>query len=326
MALVLVDGFDHYASTQAVEKFWTGSIFTMVPGRGFGGQAMDVIINNQVRKVFPSTYATVIAGAAIQVSDNQAGLFMALLGAGATAVAVGIDSVTQKLKLVDSSGLIVATGTTVLPIGSWFYVEIKVTKGSTGTATVHLNGAAEIASTVGNYGTSNIDQIEFSNHSLGGDTLVDDVVVMDTSGSAPQNDFIGDVRIETLYPVADGSYTSWTPKFGTDHYAMVNEHLIDGDGSFVYDANPGDKDSYILETFIGTIFGAQLNIGARKGDAPLRQIKPLIRQGGVDYLGDLATLSSDYLFYSWRLDKDPSGADWLAATINADEFGQELIA
>ncbi len=38
------------------------------------------------------------------------------------------------------------------------------------------------------------------------------------------------------------------------------------------------------------------------------------------------TLSSDYVFYSWILSKDPSGADWLAATINADEFGQKLIA
>ncbi len=325
MALILVDGFDHYASTQAAEKLWTGSPFGMVPGRGFGGQAMVVIINNEVRKVFPSTYATVIAGAALNVDDNSAGVVMSLRGGGSIAASIRYNG-SQKLELVDSSGLLIATGTTTIPTHSYFYVELKLTKGSTGTAIVHLNGAAEIASSVGNYGTANLDTIEFSNHSLAGHTLVDDVVCMDTSGSAPQNDFLGDIRVETLYPVADASYTAWTPKFGTDHYAMVNEHLIDGDGSYVYDANPGDKDSYILETFIGTIFGAQLNIGARKGDAPLRQIKPLIKQSGTDYLGALATLSSDYVFYSWQLDKDPSGADWLAATINADEFGQSLIS
>ena len=324
MALILVDGFDHYASTQAAEKFWTGSPFGMVPGRGFGGQAMDVIINNGVRKTLPSSYSTLIVGAAIQVDDTAAGEFMRLWGGGLPAINIGING-SQRLTIADSSGLVVATGTTIVPLGSWFYVELKTTKGSTGTAELHLNGAAEIASTVGNYGTANYDQLEFNNHSLSGHTFVDDVVGMDTTGSAPQNDYLGDIRIETLYPVADGSYTAWTPKFGTDHYAMVDEHLIDGDGSYVYDANPGDKDSYILETFIGTIFGAQLNIGARKGDAPLRQIKPLIKQSGTDYLGALATLSSDYVFYSWQLDKDPSGADWLAATINADEFGQELI-
>ncbi len=324
MALILADGFDHYASTQAAEKFWTGSPFGMVPGRGFGGQAMVVIINNEVRKVFPSSYSTVIAGAALNVDDNSAGVIMSLRGGGVIAASIFFNG-GQKLELHDSTGSVIATGTTTLPINSYFYVELKLVKGSSGTATVHLNGAAEIAASTGNYGTANIDTIEFSNHSLSGHTLVDDVYVFDTSGSPPQNDFIGNVRIETLYPVADGSYTAWTPKFGTDHYQMVNEHLIDGDGSFVYDANPGDKDSYILETFIGTIYGAQLNIGARKGDAPLRQIKPLIKQSGTDYLGALATLSSDYVFYSWQLDKDPSGADWLAATINADEFGQELI-
>ncbi len=325
MALILVDGFDHYASTQAAEKFWTGNPFGMNPGRGFGGQCMIVIINNEVRKQFPSSYSTVIAGAALNVNDNSAGKIMSLRGGGLIAASIAFNG-SQHLELYDSSGLLIATGTTTIPVHSWFYVEIKLVKGSTGTATVHLNGAAEIAASTGNYGTSNIDTIEFSNHSLSGATEVDDVYVVDTSGSAPQNDFLGDIRIETLYPVADGSYTAWTPKFGTDHYQMVNEHLIDGDGSYVYDANPGDKDSYILETFIGTIFGAQLNIGARKGDAPLRQIKPLIKQSGTDYLGALATLSSDYVFYSWQLDKDPSGADWLAATINADEFGQELIA
>ncbi len=324
MGLILVDGFDHYASLQASEKFWTGSPFGMVTGRGFGGQAMSVIINNEVRKQFPSSYSTVIAGAALQVDDTVPGIVMSLRGGGLIAASVGLSG--QHLKLYDSSGLLIASGTTTIPINSWFYVEIKLTKGNTGTAEVHLNGAAEIASSIGNYGTANLDTLEFSNHSLSGHTEVDDVVVMDTSGSAPQNDFLGDIRVETLYPVADGSYTAWTPKFGTDHYQMVNEHLIDGDGSYVYDANPGDKDSYILETFIGTIFGAQLNIGARKGDAPLRQIKPLIKQSGTDYLGALATLSSDYVFYSWQLDKDPSGADWLAATINADEFGQILEA
>jgi hypothetical protein len=151
-------------------------------------------------------------------------------------------------------------------------------------------------------------------------------VVLSTAGGAPLNDYLGDVRIETLYPLADGSHTAWTPKTGTDHYAMVDERVIDGDGSFVYDATPGDKDSYILETFIGTIYGAQLNIGARKGDSAVRQIKPLIKQSGTDYLGSLITLSSDYVIYSWLLDNDPSGSPWIAATINADEFGQELIA
>ncbi len=324
MALVLVEGWDHYASVDAAEKFWNGTSPGMVTGRGFGGQAIEVIVNNSIEKQLPASYSTLIVGAAFKINGEPTD-FLRLMAGGSDVVIIGVDS-SQHLTIKNAAGSVIATGTTIVPGGRWVYVEIKITVGSSGTCEVHLNGASEITSTTGNYGTASINQIQFETHFLGGNLIVDDVVVMDTTGSAPTNDFLGDVRIETLYPVADASYTDWTPKTGTDHYAMVNEHLIDGDVSFVSDANPGDKDSYKLDTFLGVIYGAQLNIGARKGDSSVRQLKPLILQSGTDYLGDLATLSSDYLFYSWRLDTDPTGGAWLAATINADEFGQELIA
>ncbi len=323
MALVLVEGFDHYAGAQAAEKFWNGTII-MGPGRGFGGQSAGVVFLNPVFKTLPSTYSTLIANAAFKLTGVASPRIMTLEASGAVAVDIGLDS-SGHLTLRDSVGNLIATGATIVPYNTWFYVSVKVTIG--GNAVVQLNGAAEIASVSGNWGVSNLDRIVFWNMNLGGDaTNVDDVVVMDSSGSAPLNDFLGDVRVETLYPVADGTHTDWTPKVGTDHYAMVNEHLIDGDGSFVYDATPGDKDSYIIETFIGSIYGAQLNIGARKGDASVRQIKPLVRQGGTDYLGPLWTLSADYVINSWQLDNDPTGTPWTAAQINADEFGQDLIA
>ncbi len=324
MALLLVDGFDHYGSLQAVEKFWNGSPFGMVTGRGFGGQAIDVVVNNPIFKTFDPA-STVIASAAFKMNGTGNTRLMTL-EAGGSVVAILSLTGTGNLTLTDSAASLLATGPTIVPYGTWFQVELKVVVGTSGTGEVHLNGGSEIASTVGNFGTADIDRIAFWNNVLGGDTAVDDVVILDGTGSAPLNDFLGDVRVETLYPLADGIHTDWTPKFGTDHYAMVNEHLIDGDGSFVYDATPGDKDSYILETFIGSIYGAQLNIGARKGDASVRQIAPMVRQAGTDYAGTTRTLSADYVFYSWLLDTDMLGNPWLAATINADEFGQILEA
>ena len=326
MATILVDGFDHYDTAAAADKFWSGGNFNIIaPGRGFGGQCLSVFINNGANKQLPSGYTTIIVGAAIWVSDNSAGTVIELWNSGGAAMGLNFGG-DQKLRVIDSTGATIATGTTIVPVQRWFYVEIKLIVGGSGHATVHLNGAAEIASSVGNFASGGIEQLRFENHSLGGNTHIDDVVVLDTTGSSPQNDFIGDVRVETLFPVADGTHTAWTPDTGTAHYPRVNEHLIDGDASYVKDATPGDKDSYLMDTFLsGTIYSAQLNIGARKGEAALRQLKPLIRQAGTDHVGDLATLSTDYLFYSWLLDNDPTGSAWTAATINADEFGQELI-
>ncbi len=328
MAVVLVEGFDHFSKNDASEKGWNGAIFAMVAGRGFGGQAIEVIANNPVWKTMPVGYSTIIVEVALwlrsgSLGTNPHGTLLQLRHAGSNVGLVGINA-SQRLYIQDNAAN-VTTGTTFVPYNTWFQVGFKVVVGTSGSGELQLNGGPEIASTVGNYGTSNVDQVLFNEPSTLSDMYVDDLVVLDTTGGSPQDDFLGDVRVETLYPAADGSYTDWTPKVGTDHFAMVNEHLIDGDGSYVYDASPGDKDSYIIETFIGLIYAAQLNIGARKGDASLRQIAPLIRQASTDYEGDTETLTSDYVIYTWTLSKDPTGADWLAATINADEFGQELI-
>ncbi len=325
MAIVLIEGFDHFSKDDAVEKGWTGNIFGMTAPRGFGGQSMDVIINNEVRKILPSSYATIIAGAALRVDDTLPGTIMTLRGGGVPAVSVASNGGNRLLEIIDSTGAVVASGTTLIPIEEFFYVELKLVVGTAGHATVHLNGQPEIAATLGNYGSSNIDTIEFSNHSLSGNTHVDDVVVLDTTGSAPQNDFLGNVRVQTLWPVADASHTQWTPNSGTAHYSRVNETLIDDDASYVITATPGNKDSYKMDTYLSTIYSAQLSVGARKGEVASRQIAPLVKQAGTDHLGTTSNLTIDYIFYSWILDRDLASATWTPTTVNANEFGQELI-
>lgn len=324
MAIVLIEGFDHFTKDEVAEKFWTGSPAGMGAGRLPGSQAMDVILDNEVSKNLPSSYSTLVAGAAIRVNELESN-FMSLW-AGTAVVTIGISG--GRLLVTDNAGRTFA-GTTSVPINSWFYVEIKVTVGTSGTFELHLNGAVEIASTTANFGTSNISLIRFEYGRLGGgSTSVDDVYVLDTTGSAPRNDFLGDVAVRTLYPDGDGTYSQWTPSPSGPHHDDVDDLQIDGDGSFIYDSTPGDKDSFSMTSLpVSTVYAAQLNLGARKGDAgTTRQIEPLIRQAGVDHVGPTFTLSAAYLFYSWLLNQDPTGTDWTGATINADEYGVELVA
>lgn len=325
MAVVLIEGFDHYnARTDFAKKFWQGQPFGNVPGRVSGGQAIDVILDNEVTKNLPSSYTTLVAGAAIQVTELESN-FMSLW-AGSAIVTIGISG--GKLVVTDTAAR-TFVGTTPVPIGSWFYVEIKITVGTSGTFELHLNGAVEIASTTANFGTAPISAIRFQYEKLGGgSTYVDDVYVLDTTGAAPNNDFLGDVAVRTLYPDADGTYSQWAASPSGAHYDDVGEAVFDGDGSFIYDSTPGDKDSFTLGALpVSTVYAAQLNLGARKGDAgSTRQIEPLIRQSAVDHVGPTWTLSAAYLFYSWLLNQDPAGTDWTGATVNADEYGVELVA
>ena len=323
MGLVLVEGFDHWGEGQESLKFWSGSSFLKkTTGRGFipGAEGIEVIFANPVSKFLPSSYSTICFGGAFQSIDYQ-GPFVAFFATDGTVVAQIGQNGAGRLRVTDSAGR-TYDGTTIIPDSAWFQVELQIVVGTSGSFELHLNGATEIASTTGNFGTSNINRVQFfCNGFISGKIEVDDVYI-NNDGT-----FLGDIVVRTVYPDADGTYTQWTPDTGTSHYTRVNEHPIDGDASYVYDSTTGHKDSYDMQPLPGvTVYGVQLNLGARKGDAGLRQIAPLIRQSATDYVGATSTLSLAYLFYSWILDQDPTGSDWTATTVNGDEFGQEVIA
>ncbi len=332
MTLVLVEGFDHYnaqnGGTDLAAKGWSAEAFASVQGRGYvaGRQAIKVLPNHNVFKLLPSTYTTLTLGAAFQITGYEAFEFVRIEDNVGTLIAsMGVSGAGHPL-LTDSAARTVE-GTSVLPTNSWFYLEIKVTKGTTGAYEVRLNGSlsAEMSGT-SNFGTTNIGRVDFTSHGLGAFTLIDDVYACDTSGTT-NNDFLGDIVVLTLWPDADGTYTQWTPDTGSDRFSRVDEHIWDGDASYIFDSTSGHKDSFSMDAspLAPITLGVQVNVGARKGDSGLRQIKPLVRQSATDYLGPTSTLTLEYFFYSWLLDQDPSGSDWSTATLNADEFGVETV-
>lgn len=321
MALVLLDGFDYYTGTQSTLNGWsvTG---TMSAGR-FGGQAFKP--GNRAARTLPSTYTTLIFGVAINSAD-VGGPARLLTAAGVVVATISQTGVNGFLKVLDSTGATVATGTTpILTDGStWHYMEVKLVVGATGTVEIHLDGVAgEIASTVGNFGTTAIGQIELANNSV----KYDDLYVVDTTGAAPRNTFLGDVRVGTILPSSDGAHTQWTPNSGTTHFNRVNQATPDDDTTYLSDATAGDIDTFGFQDIdaAATVYGVQVNTYARKDDAGTRQIAPVIRQGGADSVGTTVTLGSTYAFFRQLYNQDPTSADWTAANVNADEFGVKVI-
>lgn len=328
MALIVVEGFDHYAAGDINEKGWSGGggLQLITPGRDGSGAAVAIIPFNAIQKQLPSDYDPIIVGCAFRVHP-PVHYMMTLKRAGTMAARIALSG-DNRLQLMDASGTVVGTGTTIIPSVSWFYVEAKI-QVSAGIGEVHLNGVSEIGPVSGvDFGGLNISQVELGQETGLFDNKVDadDLYVLDDTGSSPENDFLGEMVVKTLRPRQDGHYTDWTPDSGSSHYQRIDENQIDGDSSYVHSNNSGDKDSYSVQTIaVGAlIVGVQLNLGARKNEAGTRAIKGLIRQGGVDYLGDEHALSTDYLFYSWALGKDPTGANWTVSTLNADEFGIAL--
>jgi hypothetical protein len=329
MAVVLMEGFDHVAANQTALKGWSASPTSMQTGR-FGGQAAEVSnLARTLSKLLPSTYATLIAGCAVKVSNVTSALDFFQLRAGATATVRISCNASGQIQVRNSGGTIIATGTTVLVSNAWNYIEVKAfINGASGTVEVHLNGAVEIASTTGNFGSTNLDTIALIGNTSSVVTDWDDIYAADTTGAAPRNTFLGDVRIATVMPTSDGAHSQWTPSTGTAHWSLVDETTPNDDTDYVSDATPGHYDTFgcgPIDT-AATVFGVQTNLYARKDDAAVRQIAPVIRQSGTDHDGATVTLTSTYAFYTQLFNQDPTPADWTPTTVNADEYGVKEIA
>jgi hypothetical protein len=329
MALVFIEGFDHLQTAAANAKGWNG--LTLTTGR-FGGQAAQSSGSTTRSKGIGATYTELYVGFAWQSSSPTSTGGEIQLRTGATLTfRIGTDA-TGHLVIKNSSSTVVATGTTVLLTNTWYYVEVHMLiNGASGSCSARLNGVSEISNTTGNFGSSGVDTIVFTSGGGGPTMTYDDIYICDTTGSAPRNTFLGDVRVATIYPNADGAHAQWTPSSGPNHYDRVNESsgtFPDGDTTYVSDATVGDLDTYTFTSVDGgaTVLGVQVNLYARKDDAATRQIAPVIRQSGTDNVGTTVTLSSTYAYYSQIYGQDPTATDWTATVVNGDEFGVKTIA
>jgi hypothetical protein len=362
MATIAIEGFDHVATPGqfALKPGWNvtlqqaaGGLFNAINfvGGRLLGSAIQLICGESsgtsgtniaaVTKTLPTSYATLICGFAFQWSSGFVSIaenFSFLTAANGRVLSLRLNGTTggsvANLEVLNAAGTVVATCATSFVSGTWYYLEVKCAVGAAGAVSIKVNGVLDgnVTGISVNTGTINISKIQFNAQSLstaGANPYVipifDDVYVADTSGPAPRNDFLGDCRVETLYPTADGAHLDWTPSSGPDHYTRVNQTTPDDDTTYVKDKTPGDIDTYVptsLASVSGQVFGVQTNLYARKDDAATRQIAPVIRMGSSDYVGlTSAGLSSSYLYYSQMYERDPTATDWTIASVNAAQFG-----
>ena len=220
--LLHADGFDHYATADLTKK-WTAiqgiSTSTILPvsGRRGGGAFSTATASGWATKTLPSSPSTVIAGFAFRPANNGAAnhRFFSLLENGAYHIYLNFNA-ANKIDVTRNSTLL-ATGSAVLSIGAFYYIEVKATiHDTTGAVTVRVNGLNDIVLTnvdTRNAGAGVINQVGIGDPGTFGPTggaMWDDFYLCDTSGTT-NNDFLGDTRVDTLYPNADGAFSAWTP-------------------------------------------------------------------------------------------------------------------
>lgn len=341
MALLFIDGFDHYA-TADIGKKWstiTGSpaIGAAAGRRGSGALQINLSGAEGVTKTFASSYTTLIVGVAFSISQAIGGARSILtLKDGTTSHLLVRLNTDNTLSVVRAAGSIVVATTAAITIGAFVYLEFKATiDDTTGSFSLRLNGA-EVAAGSGidtrNAGNASVNSVYIGFDGNPGSVLtltVDDLYICDTSGSK-NNDFLGDVRVDTLLPTGDGTYKEFTPSAGTDHYALVDETTLN-EADYVESDVVGERDSFTtggLPALVSqTIFGVQVNASAKKSDAGSRSLSTLVRSGTTDSEGSASALSTSTTTLTQMFENDPDGSvAWTEAKVNAAEFGAKVAA
>jgi len=340
MAVVGMEGFDHLSFAQHdYKQGWSIGTGAVVAGR-FGGQAIRCNANNSstATLTLPSTYSELYAGFALRQGTLPGGgqhLFAFVNGAtNILRMLVTTSGAEYVWYLANSAGTVLGTTTTPIVVDVWYYVEIKcIVSATVGQVELRINGSTtpEIATAANvNTGSTAIAGVLIRTTSGSATTNFcdfDDMYVVDTSGSAPTNTWLGETKVETLYPSSNGSNTAWTGVY-TD---VDDPATYDGDTTYISSSTPGDKETYGMTNLspgTGTVFAVQTNVTARKDDAGARTIAPILRTGGTDYAGTTSpSLGSDYMDYKQLYERlDPVGNAWSIATVNAMEAGVKEVA
>lgn len=342
MSLIFIDGFDHYTSSEIGKKWdvvgsnsgFNPEIYSTSGRRG--GGALRGVFSVSVRKNVPQGNSWVI-GFAYNLSALPGGNHSIVTLRDPTTnihCQLGINAGGQLY--IARNGTVLQTSTFTYSTNQWSYIEWKVTVAdstSSNSCVVRVNGVSVLNLTAGSdiKNTSDpVGSIEFSPSSqFSSPGFIDDLYICNQSGST-NNDFLGDCRVDSVLPTADGTYADGTPSTGTAHYATVDEATPNTTDYVALDT-VGQKDSYNfpdLPTVVSpTVYGVQVNPYWLKDDAGSRTATTFVRSGTTDQDGASVALSTSAVYSPQVYETNPATSTaWTQTTVNAAEFGVKVVS
>jgi hypothetical protein len=153
--------------------------------------------------------------------------------------------------------------------------------------------------------------------------------VCDGSG-ATNNDYLGDIRVECLFPNGDGASSAFVGSDGNsvNNYLLVDETVPNDDTDYVQGTVVGDKDTYAyqdLTTTAGSVYGVNIIPRHRKADAGGRTAVTVGREsGGTEADSSAITILDSYIYNYDIRETKPSGGAWSISEVNGAQFGMKV--
>jgi hypothetical protein len=345
MALLDFLGFNHYATSSIdvrVLPNWilsdVGGFFSKVSSQSASYSACQGGSNPaNLQFNMSANHASLIVGFRFKTSTAFTGTtsneLVRFRDGTTTQIGLAINGTSKKLFLFkNTTGTTVATGTTTLLADSWYYAELKVVFGTTGSYELKLGGVTEVSSgsadttqTANDYATNVLFDVYNSvSNSM---KIIADIYICDTTGSAPHNDFLGMVIVDTLFPTTDNS-VQFTPLSSTNA-SNVDETTVDDDTTYNSSSTSTHVDTFnhgALPVTPTTIFAAKITHKARKDDVAARSSRNKLISGGTTSSGTSVALSTSYQYLPDIYTQNPdTSTAWTKTTIDATKIGYEHV-
>jgi hypothetical protein len=337
MAVIWMDGFDTYTATTEVAARYAGatsSVTLSTTGSRFGGPCYFPGTTGLTVNFTHSGSAASIVGATVLPPGTTNALFSfynTTFSTSTPELTLVNDTGTVKLYRGSNIGTLLATAAATYTTGVWRHYEIKVTIADAGgTVEVRIDGTVALTFTgdtrQSTTGTAGVDRITFGGASNSNGAW-DDIYILDASGSVA-NDFIGDVRVNTLAPTSDAA-VQFTRSTGASNYLCVDEGKMNSDTDYVESATVGHIDRYgyaDLAASVATVYAVQPTTWCRKTDATARTMRNKLVSGATTSNGSSFTLTTTYQAMATPLTLDPNtSAQWTVSNANAATAGFEVL-
>lgn len=249
-------------------------------------------------------------------------------------------SATGTLQAINRAGTVVETtsGTPLTP-GTWHWVEIKFISGSgatNGAIVVRVDGVQVLNQTAIDTRPNGVSQtvgvVKLSGPRAGtADVRIDDIFIMDTTGSA-FNNFMDDRRIQTLLPTADSATVNWTASAG-NNIDCVDDALgaANDDTDYISSVTAGQESRFVMASLPVSplsVDAVTVRFKAKKTDAGARTMRGLVNSNSMEAVGTTVALQTEYVWKSGgpMLTNPDGGGSWTESTVNALQAGVEVVA
>lgn len=345
MALLFIDGFDHYRTGNGIvtqdqfTNLWSVSSTVSYNTNGVTGGAITFQVGSGANigpvHNLDTPISAIGVGFHLSIDTPPQSVTGDVFSLQSNA---GTDVFTLTLSLGGGllqarqggiGGTLLQTAATQFPVNIFTHLEVKVVNngGTTSTYEVRQNGVTVLSGTFNL--TVNIGRVRLGQKPSGGGNYpqmyYDNFFIWDTTGTT-SNSFLGERNVYTLLPDADTADADWVLSSGTDGFALL-DNIPPSDTDYIESTAIGDTSSFGMTQLPSTdivVIGVQTTVrGLKTGTAA-----STLAVGPTGFTGDPIPLVQDASTRGYDIfEVNPAtGLAWLPSEVNDLEVQIERIS